>query len=130
MSTSGLAENPTNKGVSREIGSVSSMCTGSRCTTFTKLPLAFSGGSSDNAAPVPAEPGHPAVKDAIRIGVDMNVHVLADAKMFELGFLEVGVDPHVLQRQDRQEHLPRLNVIARIDGTSVDEPAMGALITV
>jgi hypothetical protein len=27
--------------------------TGSRCTTFTQLPVAFSGGSMENAAPVP-----------------------------------------------------------------------------
>jgi hypothetical protein len=35
-------------------GALKVIFTGSRCTTFTQLPVAFSGGRSEKAAPVPA----------------------------------------------------------------------------
>src|SRR5271157_1783181 len=50
--TSGTTERPTNKGVWGGLGSVRSIRTASRCTIFTKLPVAFSAGNSDEAAPV------------------------------------------------------------------------------
>ena len=34
-------------------GSLKTIFTGMRCTTFTKLPVAFSGGSKANCEPVP-----------------------------------------------------------------------------
>jgi hypothetical protein len=51
-STATSTERPTRSGRSTG-GSSSTIFTGTRCTTFTQLPDAFSGGSSENTAPVP-----------------------------------------------------------------------------
>ena len=55
----------------------SSTFTGTRCTTFTQLPVAFSGGSNEKRAPVPALidstmpwktlPGNPSISTSARI---------------------------------------------------------------
>jgi hypothetical protein len=50
--TVGTTDRPASNGVSRGLGSVSSMRTGRRCTILTKLPVAFSGGNRAVADPV------------------------------------------------------------------------------
>ena len=89
--------------------------TGTRCTTFTKLPVAFSGGSRAKAWPAPrwiestwARSGEPAA------GVDPDVGALADPHQGELGLLEVGGDPEVV-RHDRHQLLARRDVAAGRD---------------
>src|SRR6185295_5804453 len=45
---------PTRRGRRGSGGSVKTILTGTRCTTFVKLPVALSGGSRENLAPVAA----------------------------------------------------------------------------
>ena len=76
--------------------SASSIRTGSRWTTLTKLPVAFSGGSSARVEPVPARtrpPGRGSTRPAYMS--TSQVDRLADPQVGELGLLEVGVDPDV-----------------------------------
>ena len=78
--------------------------TGTRCTILVKLPVAFSGGSTLNCAPVAGarlatwpwkiSPGSTSAVDGDR---------LARAHRGELALLEVGVDPQALGRHDRHE---------------------------
>ena len=71
--------------------------TGMRWTTFTQLPLAFSAGSAENAAPVPWLTASTwPVPCAARIGVDGECHGRAVAHMGEIGFLQSGFDPDIL----------------------------------
>ena len=91
------------------------MRTGNRCTIFTKLPVAFCGGSSASVDPVPI------VKPVIRPSNVLRLpymstsqsHALADAQIGELRLLEIGVDPDLGQRTDRHQALAGLHVIAR-----------------
>ena len=80
------------------------MRTGTRCTILVKLPVAFSGGSTLNCAPVAgarlatwpwnASPG--STSASIVTG-------MPGAHVRELAFLEVGVDPEAVRRHQRHE---------------------------
>ncbi|MNO90314.1 hypothetical protein D3C76_818210 [compost metagenome] len=50
----------------------------------------------------------------------MQLHRLADAHVLELGFLEVGVDPHLIQRDDRHQRRARLHALADLHGALGD----------
>ena len=92
------------------------MRTGSRCTTFTKLPVAFSGGSSASVEPVPiVKPEmRPLNVCAAAVHVHVQIDRLADPQVGELRFLEIGVDPDFGQRADRHQALARDDVVAGI----------------
>ena len=96
----------------------STIFTGTRCTTLTKLPLALSGGSRLNVAPV-------AAGDAVHVaGVRRGRRTrppTTDARCparrsRELRLLEVGDDPHVVERRHRHQRLAGLHDLADFDG--------------
>ena len=70
------------------------MRTGTRCTTFTQLPMAFCGGRIANCAPVPGltELTVP-WKAVVRERVDVDRDLLSDPQIGDVGFLRIGVDP-------------------------------------
>jgi hypothetical protein len=49
------------------------------------------------------------------IHVDIHVHRQPNAQVAQLRFLEIGVDPDVIERANRHQVLADLNIIARID---------------
>jgi len=64
--------------------------TGTRCVTFTKLPLALSGGSKENLAPVAS----------LRLSIEplslrshFNIYFFTRIKFFQLVLLEIGYYP-------------------------------------
>ena len=131
MSTSGMTDIPTNNGVLRGFGSARSIRTGNRWTTFTKLPVAFSGrqerrrGSGGRR-----ESAHAPLERTPRVGVDVNLDRLPDHDVAELGLLEVRDDVNAFQWLNRHERLARLHVVARIDRLPVDEASHRARISV
>ena len=88
---------------------MSSIRTGSRCTIFTKLPVAFCGGNRASVWPVPI------VKPVIRpsnscVPPYMSTSqrtALPDPQIGQLRLLEVGVDPDLRQRADRHQAFAR-----------------------
>ncbi len=77
--------------------------TGTRWTILTKLPVAFSAGSSEKAVP---EPGctlatWPLIV-ALRIGIDFAADRLSGAQRVELRLLEVRGDPDLVGHEHRQ----------------------------
>ena len=83
-------------------GSSSTIFTGTRCTTFTKLPVAFSGGSRANAEPVPRW-RLSTWPISLRCGKasTRTVDSLARADSLQLRLLEIGDDIRS-DRHDRQ----------------------------
>ena len=69
--------------------------------TFTQLPVAFSGGSTEKVAP---EPALMLSTDPLKVGVGIHVEAhlgrLADLDAGEVGLLEVGVDPPAIGLDD------------------------------
>ncbi len=98
--------------------------TGTRCTIFTKLPVAFSGGKAVNFEPEPSWMLSTwPFELQLRIGVDLDLDLLARPHAVELGFLEIGGDPD-LRRDDRQDLLcPGVHVIADLD-IALGDPAI------
>jgi hypothetical protein len=99
--------------------------TGIRCTTFTKLPVAFSGGSGLVRAPVApgmfaAYPRHFLEKASTRTSAGR------DAFLFELRFLEVGGDPNTLPLADDQQLLAGSTRSPTSTDLLVTMPAAGA----
>ncbi len=70
------------------------MRTGTRCTTFTQLPMAFCGGRIANCAPVPGliEATVPWKVWSGNASTSI-VDLLADPQIGDVGFLRIGVDP-------------------------------------
>ncbi len=94
------------------------MRTGTRCTTFTQLPLAFWGGRMANCAPVPG------LTDAtwpcnglIGKGIDIDLDRLVERKVSDVGLLEIGIDPrlrvidHAEHGRARRHETAELNVV-------------------
>ena len=81
----------------------STIFTGTRCTTLTKLPVAFSGGSRLNRAPVAAAMlSTLPVELAAAVGVDLDRSPRwPGAHVLELRLLEVRRDPDVVERDRR-----------------------------
>ena len=98
------------------------MRTGSRWTIFTKLPVAFCGGSrSQGLTGAHGEAGDAALElTPAAVHVDLAAHPLADAQVGELGFLEVGVDPDLGERADGHQALAGLDVVAGVDVAAGD----------
>ena len=101
-------------------GSSKTIFTGTRWTTFTKLPVAFSGGNKLNAAPLPAcTLSTCAAKFAAAKRVNLHRHRLAGPHVLQLRFLEVRHDPHV-RWHDGHDLLPDFQIIAGLDGLARD----------
>jgi hypothetical protein len=95
--------------------------TGIRCTTFTKLPVAFSGGSRLVCAPGGA--GHALDVSAVfpEKGIDADIDRLVGTHFFELRFLGVGGDPNILRLVDDQQLLAGLHSLANLHGFAGDD---------
>ncbi len=61
-----------------------------------------------------------AFKYPVGIAVDRDAHALTGADMFELGFLEVRHDPHIIDRHDIEQRNTRRNEPADADLTVTD----------
>ena len=99
------------------------MRTGTRCTILIQLPVAFCAGSSANAEPVPApKPDDLAVVvDLAAVEVGGQRHRLPDAHVGELRFLEVGIDPDLVERHDRHQRRARGDALPELHGALGDE---------
>ena len=82
---------------------------GKRCVTFTQLPVAFSGGSTEKVAPEPA-----LMLSTTPSKLGAGIHVEADGGRLagldagEIGLLEIGVHPPMAvldQGEDRRAGL-------------------------
>ena len=103
-STEAVTERPGRSLPSSDAPSSSEMRTGTRCTILVKLPVAFSAGSTLNSAPVAGarlttwpwktSPGQ---------NVGGNLHRLPGRMRGELAFLEIGVDPEAVRRDDGEK---------------------------
>jgi hypothetical protein len=95
--------------------------TGFRCTTFTKLPVAFSGGSRLVRAPVApgmfsTYPRYFLEKASTRTSAGWPGRIF-----FALRFLEVGGDPNILPLADNQQLLAGLHSLANLHGFAGDD---------
>ena len=102
------------------------MSTGTRCTTFTQLPLEFCAGSSANSALVAGamvltRPRHVGVG----IGVGDHGDFLALAHVGELGFLEVGLDPHRARLDQAEDRHAALDALAGLQAHVADDAGGG-----
>ena len=90
--------------------------TGTRCTTFTKLPVALSGGSRENLAPVaPANDSIVPWNVLSGIGIGRDIYFLAYPQMLHLGFLEIGRDIDALIIHDGKQGLTCLHQLTELD---------------
>ena len=98
------------------------MRTASRCTILVKLPVALSGGSSENTEP---EAGDTLATVPLmarsRQGVDADRHRLAGPEAGELRLLEIGVDIDVVERHQARQPLAGLHVVADLHGAVADD---------
>ena len=114
--TVGTTDMPGRSGRCGSWPSSSTIRTGTRCTTLTKLPLEFSGGSRLNFEPVAAPTlGDVAAVVAV-VGVDVDDRRLPARHAGDLRLLEVGGDPHPLQRHQGEQRLPALHRLAGLGG--------------
>ena len=97
--------------------------TGTRCTIFTKLPVAFSGGKAVNFDP---DPMLHAVDMASQVELGIGVHVdldaLAGPQPIKLVLLEIGGHPD-FRRNDRENLLARRDVVAHFH-IALGDPAI------
>ena len=102
------------------------MRTGTRCTTLVKLPVALSGGISENCAP---DAGAIDFDDARhhlrRRGVDGDVDLLARADVAELRLLEIGVDIDAVERNQRHQAHAGLRILTELDRLVADDAVEG-----
>ena len=98
------------------------MRTGRRCTTLTKLPVAFCGGSRARVDPVPiVKPVMRAVEMVpAAVHIDLDVDRLPNAQPGQLRLLEIGVDPDLGERADGHQRLAGLHIIAGVDVAARD----------
>ncbi len=91
--------------------------TGTRWTTFTQLPDAFSGGSRLKRAPVPAlmESTRPAEQRSGKVSTRIGRR-LPGADPADLRLLEIRDHPDALERDDGEKRLADLDHLARFDG--------------
>ena len=98
------------------------MRTGTRCTILVKLPVAFSGGSSENCEPEAGDTldTMPLITRPSSASIPTST-VCADLDVAELRLLEVGVDVEVVERHQRHQPRSRLHVVADLDGLVADD---------
>src|SRR6516162_6960602 len=94
-----------------------SIRTGSRCTTLTKLPVAFCGGSNASVDPVPIVKPETLPLNTCRPPY-MSTYRSAAWPMRRSPswrLFEISVDPDIVERADRHQILANLHVISRVD---------------
>ena len=90
------------------------MRTVTRCTILVKLPVALSGGSSENCEPdAGAIERHDALDRSAVERVDGDVDLLPGPDAGELRFLEIGVDIDLVERHEREQPRARLHILRR-----------------
>ena len=96
--------------------------TGTRCVTFTQLPLAFCAGSSENSLPVPAPMLWTcAVNFWPPIGIDLDRRALARDHPADVLLLEIRLDPsgRAVDQADHADaghgHLADLELVGILD---------------
>ena len=106
-------ESPERSGSRASASGAIAIRTVTRCTTLVKLPVALSGGSSENCAPEAGETDSttPGTTPPVE-RIDRDVDLLSGADRVELGLLEIGVDVGRLHRHDRQQPRARHRVLA------------------
>ena len=111
-----VAERPTRSGALARSRASTSILTGTRCTTLIQLPDAFCAGSSANAAPVPADMPvtRPWNKCAASVEVAAHLGGLADAQIPQLHFLEIRIDPQLIERNHGHQRLAGLDVLPQL----------------
>ena len=97
------------------------MRTGSRCTILVKLPVALSGGSSENTAPEAGEK----LSTVPSIACSGSASTAIDDRLSglqarDLGLLEVGGDVDIVERHEAREPLAGLHVVAGLHGAIAD----------
>ena len=60
------------------------------------------------------------VRDLLAVDVGLELGRLADAQVAQLAFLEVGVDPDVVERDDREQRRAGLDALAELDAAPRD----------
>src|SRR6516225_291608 len=98
----------------------SSIRTGSRCTTLTKILGREQRQRRSRALRKPGDPTLEYVSASIH--VDIEIDRLADAQITQLRFFEIGIDPDLAERSDRHQILSNLHIIARIDISARHNP--------
>ena len=89
-----------------------SSSTGSRCVTFTQLPVAFSGGSSEKVLPVPGlKFASAGLQLQVGKGVELHRRRLAEPHVAQLVFLEVRLDPEAVPDQG-EDRLRGVHIVA------------------
>ena len=75
---------------------------------------AAAGGDADQVA---------VIRDAAAVQIGAHGHRLAGAHALELHFLEVGIDPHIVERHHRQQRRARRDPLADLHGALGDDAA-------
>ena len=110
--TLGVTESPGPIVWSAGNGSSKRIFTGTRWMTFTKLPVAFSGGNKLNCrAAAGLHTVHVRAEFPSAQRVNRHERGLARVHFFQLRFLEIGHDPHI-RRHKRHDLLAGLQIIA------------------
>ena len=104
----------------------STILTGMRCTILVKLPVALSGGSSANCWPLAgAMLSTTPCTVVIGEGIDLDLDRLARPHVGELCLLVVGHDVDGVQRHDRHQLRPRLDILADPQRARADGAILG-----
>ena len=112
---------PGRSSPSRATSAGTRMRTGRRCTILVKLPVALSGGSSENTAPDAGEKLSTVPSMACSGSASTrNRDLLARPQPRELGFLEVGVDVDRVERHQARQPLAGLHVVAGLHRAVAD----------
>ena len=101
--------------------STMSILTGMRWVILVKLPDGLGVGSSAKRAVValPMRATRP-TKRVVGIGIDRDMHLLAELQPADLGLLDVGLDPDLVGIVQQQDALAGLHVLARQHEGAVD----------
>ena len=121
--TVGVTDMPGRSRCSGSCPGSSTILTGTRCTTLTKLPVAFSGGSRLKRAPVAPAMLSTLPLYSVAVGVDGDGGALAGAHVPQLRLLEVRGDPDVVDLHDREQRLAALDHLAGVDPLFRDDAA-------
>ena len=96
--------------------------TGTRWTTLVKLPVALSGGSSENSSPRRARSTPPTPSIVLPSSASIgDVDLLAGLDVGELGLLEIGVDIGRVERHQRHQPGSRLDELADLGRLVADD---------
>ena len=106
------------------------MRTATRWTTLVKLPVALSGGSSENCDPRRERPKSRRLRSRGRRANRWRRRLSGRGGSSELGLLKIGVDIGAGQRNQRQQTRARLDILAKLRRPLPTTPSNGATIVV